>query len=200
MGSVCGWGGGMFATPPRFSFRPSFGFRPFCVKGERRRDDTPNNASASEATARPPTTRSHPMPTSPQMTAENAILALDSLDLSADQSTLNPNAPAFVPSWHVDDDEGALLDDARKVFHHLATVNDSDSLGEAKGGWAPTPTSGPRTAPSTSPTSPTRASPPSTIARRTCSTASTSRPTSRRGTRRVARARTTERRGRAARG
>lgn len=72
------------------------------------------------------------MPTSPQMTAENAILALDSLDLSADQSTLNPNAPAFVPSWHVDDDEGALIDDAMKVFHHLATVNDSDSLGEAK--------------------------------------------------------------------
>jgi len=46
-------------------------------------------------------------------------------------TTLNPLAPAFVPTCYIvtDDDEARLIDDAMACFHHLATVNDTETLG-----------------------------------------------------------------------
>jgi hypothetical protein len=48
-------------------------------------------------------------------------------------STLNPNAPAFVPAWQVTDpDEARRVDDICRTLHHFATVNDTETLLEAE--------------------------------------------------------------------
>merc|ERR1712113_292532 len=50
----------------------------------------------------------------------------------SESQMLNPNAPAFVPSYVVTDDEvNTRIDDAMAFFHHLTTVNDSEALNEA---------------------------------------------------------------------
>merc|ERR1712188_110796 len=46
------------------------------------------------------------------------------------QSTLNPDAPCFVPpDWMVTDpNEIRRVEDVMKTFHHLASVNDTETL------------------------------------------------------------------------
>lgn len=51
-------------------------------------------------------------------------------------STLNPRAPVFVPSYAhalIHSKEAKQIDDAMACFHHLTTVNDTETLNEAKG-------------------------------------------------------------------
>lgn len=50
-------------------------------------------------------------------------------------STLNPDAPSFVPSYAfalAEASEARRIDEAMALFHHLATVNDTETLGEAR--------------------------------------------------------------------
>lgn len=63
--------------------------------------------------------------------ANSSIVNLD----SAEVSTLNPLAPAFVPSYAhalVESSQAKQIDDAMAWFHHLAMVNDTETLTEAK--------------------------------------------------------------------
>uniref|UniRef100_A0A7S4MRR1 Uncharacterized protein n=1 Tax=Prymnesium polylepis TaxID=72548 RepID=A0A7S4MRR1_9EUKA len=50
-------------------------------------------------------------------------------------STLNPDAPSFVPSYAfalAEASEARRIDEAMALFHHLATVNDTETLCEAR--------------------------------------------------------------------
>ena len=52
--------------------------------------------------------------------------------LLEERSQLNPNAPSFVPTWMISDPhEVRMVDDAMKTFHHLASVNDTETLNRA---------------------------------------------------------------------
>jgi len=60
-------------------------------------------------------------------------MMFNNLELS-ETSTLNPNAPVFIPSYAhalLDESEARLADEAMAMLHHLACVNDSDTLNEA---------------------------------------------------------------------
>ena len=49
--------------------------------------------------------------------------------LEAKQSELNPDAPAFVPAWMITEPSTVRrVDDVMKTFHHLASVNDTETL------------------------------------------------------------------------
>ncbi|KAL1527463.1 hypothetical protein AB1Y20_016128 [Prymnesium parvum] len=70
----------------------------------------------------------------------NIMMGFDSKRMSmavdADVSMLNPNAPVFVPSYAhalMDPTEARHIDHAMACFHHLATVNDTETLNQAKG-------------------------------------------------------------------
>ena len=69
---------------------------------------------------------------SPHINATNNDAGMSALDLNDHVFVLNPNAPAFVPSYHVDDQEAEKIDDIMKLVNHLASVNDTETLLEAK--------------------------------------------------------------------
>jgi len=57
----------------------------------------------------------------------------DTFTLLSAPSTLNPDAPAFVPSYLVNDvDEARRIDDILHTVHHLASVYDSETLMQAQ--------------------------------------------------------------------
>jgi hypothetical protein len=62
------------------------------------------------------------------------ILAMaddDTFALSA-PSTLNPEAPAFVPSYLVNEAEARRIDDICQTVHHFASVHESETLMQAQ--------------------------------------------------------------------
>ena len=65
---------------------------------------------------------------SPHINAMNNDAGMSALDLNDHVFVLNPNAPAFVPSYHVDDQEAEKIDDIMKLVNHLASVNDTETL------------------------------------------------------------------------
>ena len=71
---------------------------------------------------------------SPSFTTITSDADITALDLDANtMSGLNPNAPAFVPSWQVTDStEQRKVDDAMSMMHHFVTVNDTETLLEAE--------------------------------------------------------------------
>lgn len=63
--------------------------------------------------------------------SSNRVLITD----QCETSTLNPNAPVFIPSYAhaiIESSEAMRIDQAMACFHHLATVNDTETLNQAK--------------------------------------------------------------------
>ena len=62
-----------------------------------------------------------------------STLILDTMISTASASELNVEAPEFVPRYMISDPQmGERVDDILRSFHHLATVNDTETLLQAK--------------------------------------------------------------------
>ena len=63
---------------------------------------------------------------------QSPLILATAVDEDVEPSTLNPNAPSFVPSYQsMGEEEGRRVDDIMSTVHHFASVNDTETLNAA---------------------------------------------------------------------